>query len=1019
MRFIFALLIILFTNLIHASLYLNNSYYGSLNIGVPFSEQLNVYNNNWILQSNNITYTENYGLPPGITINSSGLLNGTPTASGYFSASLYLYDTISNNVQNYVSLEFNVNDDIIDEDLDGMSDIWEASIVNAISNDVITSIFEVLRDDNFDGDAYSNIEEYLLGFDPLIIDGNEPDSVIEGLLLVRAALSNDYDSVYVDLINECFTKALAQEPGNYRIRVYRALANIFLLAQREELHDLVEDFGYFLTDERVHGETEALTHNNFNFDFDNSPSIDFAKGVLFSNVVTLIDQSLDDLNYVPDGWTSYVEFSSVYFRSDDTVYVDAADIIALKGILNLFKSYLLTFSAYEINHPAYREMVMPNVVTNAIINLDGNNSDWENIDQYMIGSQKSIYQKVKFAKNNTNLYYWVDFKMGHSFEKDGFYVAICREEEAHDYETSIFSNTDVITNLTYSNSFEGVVYLDQSYSNSLITIDRISIGDEDLELLDDLALDKNPFLNSEFLSTANTNLMAKAKEALQMGINLFQLADQKINSRTDLLMHLIEYELDEEFVEEREEFISVVQDFENYLTSTNDFIFSNQYYAGYDEVTYESIYTNKVFTNEVYLGAFYKPDFVDLSLLPESDSHLDHPRVRELPDPTFGGVFPLMNQERIAEIWDDEEAYRVASVEIIGTNVVAESSQSQYQVIAHYFNGTSEDWTEYSEFVIINNTNYYINGTNGTLTTPTIFSDESIVLTVDLDDGYDLFMIDLPITIKDMELREALDNYEMVWSTGGTTTNQGWSGQGFDSYDGEDAAKSGTTFDNGISWVEASTSGSGTLSFWYKISSEPNADRFQFSIDGENPTIISFGGEQDWIQETFEVSSNSNHVFRWEYVKDKNTIAGQDSVWIDQVTWSGSTNVMNPGDCFPSWAEERGLSADTNGSWRTAFMGDIDGDGIPNGIEYSFGSNMSMRIKIIHDEPGLQVSEQLVSTTNYVDVSVHATTNLTDWDLEVSEIPGAPDGHKWYAPTNIPNNAFYKVDALMRETPEN
>ena len=78
-----------------------------------------------------------------------------------------------------------------------------------------------------------------------------------------------------------------------------------------------------------------------------------------------------------------------------------------------------------------------------------------------------------------------------------------------------------------------------------------------------------------------------------------------------------------------------------------------------------------------------------------------------------------------------------------------------------------------------------------------------------------------------------------------------------------------------------------------------------------------------------------------------------------------------------------------------------------------------MRIKIIHDEPGLQISEQLVSTTNYADVSVHATTNLTDWDLEVSEIPGAPDGHKWYAPANIPNNAFYKVDASMREISEN
>ena len=38
--------------------------------------------------------------------------------------------------------------------------------------------------------------------------GNEPDSITEGLILIGAALSNDYDSVYVDLINDCFAKAL-------------------------------------------------------------------------------------------------------------------------------------------------------------------------------------------------------------------------------------------------------------------------------------------------------------------------------------------------------------------------------------------------------------------------------------------------------------------------------------------------------------------------------------------------------------------------------------------------------------------------------------------------------------------------------------------------------------------------------------------------------------------------------------------------------------------------------------------
>ena len=74
-------------------------------------------------------------------------------------------------------------------------------------------------------------------------------------------------------------------------------------------------------------------------------------------------------------------------------------------------------------------------------------------------------------------------------------------------------------------------------------------------------------------------------------------------------------------------------------------------------------------------------------------------------------------------------------------------------MIAHYFNGTSEDVTPYSAFSI-NNTNYFINSTNGNLVTPQVFSDESIILSIGT--GWDnMYYIDLPITIEDMELSEA------------------------------------------------------------------------------------------------------------------------------------------------------------------------------------------------------------------------------------------------------------------------
>ena len=77
-------------------------------------------------------------------------------------------------------------------------------------------------------------------------------------------------------------------------------------------------------------------------------------------------------------------------------------------------------------------------------------------------------------------------------------------------------------------------------------------------------------------------------------------------------------------------------------------------------------------------------------------------------------------------------------------------------------------------------------------------------------------MVDLSVLIKDMELKEALDNNQIM-GTGGTSTNSGWSGQNFDSYDGIDAAKSGLIGNESTSWLEGTVSGSGTLLFGTKF----------------------------------------------------------------------------------------------------------------------------------------------------------------------------------------------------------
>jgi hypothetical protein len=59
-----------------------------------------------------------------------------------------------------------------DSDGDGLPDSWEEQIVDADPDDEITSIWDVLPGDDFDGDGTSNRIEYLYGLNPIVVNAS-------------------------------------------------------------------------------------------------------------------------------------------------------------------------------------------------------------------------------------------------------------------------------------------------------------------------------------------------------------------------------------------------------------------------------------------------------------------------------------------------------------------------------------------------------------------------------------------------------------------------------------------------------------------------------------------------------------------------------------------------------------------------------------------------------------------------------------------------------------------------------
>lgn len=71
-----------------------------------------------------------------------------------------------------------------------------------------------------------------------------------------------------------------------------------------------------------------------------------------------------------------------------------------------------------------------------------------------------------------------------------------------------------------------------------------------------------------------------------------------------------------------------------------------------------------------------------------------------------------------------------------------------------------------------------------------------------------------------------------------------------------------------------------SISFYYKVSSENNYDKFHFFIDGTEMIVAS--GEVGWTRAAYPVAAGT-HTFSFTYTKDYSVSNGSDRAWVDNV----------------------------------------------------------------------------------------------------------------------------------------
>ncbi|MBN2808178.1 MAG: DUF1566 domain-containing protein, partial [Deltaproteobacteria bacterium] len=131
----------------------------------------------------------------------------------------------------------------------------------------------------------------------------------------------------------------------------------------------------------------------------------------------------------------------------------------------------------------------------------------------------------------------------------------------------------------------------------------------------------------------------------------------------------------------------------------------------------------------------------------------------------------------------------------------------------------------------------------------------------------------------ELSLNTVLDNYDLVFTTGGTGS---WFGQTETAAYGGSAAQSMNINDDQASWVETEITGPATLTFLWRVSSEENYDFFECLLDGSPGLKMRISGDVAWQERTLAIPAGS-HTVRWLYTKDYSVSSGADAAWLDRV----------------------------------------------------------------------------------------------------------------------------------------
>ena len=173
-----------------------------------------------------------------------------------------------------------------------------------------------------------------------------------------------------------------------------------------------------------------------------------------------------------------------------------------------------------------------------------------------------------------------------------------------------------------------------------------------------------------------------------------------------------------------------------------------------------------------------------------------------------------------------------------------------------------------------------------------------------------------------------------------------------------------------------------TVSFWYKVSSESNYDKFHFYIDNDEKVVSS--GQVEWTRAAFLVTAGS-HTLLFSYSKDVSVSSYSDCAWIDNVSLPHPLPSYNVtvtavhGTATGSGTYLQGETATVGVYPQSGYAFTAWNDGnTSNPRQFTVTSSCQLTATLIQDGGEVVTVHDTVVQTAFV--NIHDTTWLTQYD---------------------------------------